>query len=355
MKKQRKSSNFRGKVSQDAKRQAKRGSSYLDIPKDVKVLTIEDDTRLIHLDFLPYEVTDEKHPDRNDKSKIAMPGALWYKRPFRTHRNVGVNNETIICLKSISKKCPICEWVREKMDKGGDWDDVKEIASKPRNLYIVVPVDSKDYDEVPHVWDMSHFLFQEILNEELEINEENDVFPDLEEGKTAIIKLKWEKFGRSPYPKARDIKFEDRDPYDEKILDEVPNLDELLNVLSYEEIKNKFFEMDDEEVDNRATDEDDDEKEERVTRERKPKPTRGKKEPESEDNDDDKQEPEEKDKPRRTSTSRSSSRSRRKDKADDDNPCPHDHKFGTDWDDKDECADCKKYDECMDEYGKQNK
>ena len=35
-----------------------------------------------------------------------------------------------------------------------------------------------------------------------------------------------------------------------------------------------------------------------------------------------------------------------------DNPCPHGHKFGVDTDEKDECASCEKWDDCMDEKEK---
>ena len=77
MSKQRKS-NFRGKVSRDAKRQKKASYGYLNLPKGVKMFNNKEGVKEILLDFLPYEVTDQKHPDRNDKFEIALPGSLWY-------------------------------------------------------------------------------------------------------------------------------------------------------------------------------------------------------------------------------------------------------------------------------------
>ena len=79
MKKQRKS-NFRDKTTSDVKRQKRRRSfGYLNLPKGVKTFGIEEDTRKVTLDFLPYEVTDERHPDRDDQMDVATPGSLWYK------------------------------------------------------------------------------------------------------------------------------------------------------------------------------------------------------------------------------------------------------------------------------------
>jgi len=341
---------FKGKVSEDARRQKRRRSfGYLNLPKGIETLSIEEDTRMIYLDFLPYEVTDEKHPDRNEAEDIATPGSLWYKRPFKVHRSVGVDNDTVVCPKSIGKQCPICDYVKERMDKGGDWDDVKDAAAKLRNLYVVVPIDSKEHDEIPYVWDMSQFCFQDVLNEELEINEENDVFPDLEEGKTAAIKLKWESFGRNTFPKARNISFEERKPYKESILDEIPNLDEILVVLSYDEIKTMFFELDTEEPAEQVDEEpvkhkhrQDDDEEEPVHRDR-----------------DDEEEQEEKKEIKRTRTTTPKEGEeqqrprRRKDK--EENPCPHDHNFGEDWDNTNDCEDCDKYDDCYDKYLELNK
>ena len=35
-----------------------------------------------------------------------------------------------------------------------------------------------------------------------------------------------------------------------------------------------------------------------------------------------------------------------------DNPCPHGHKFGVDIDETDDCPECNKYDDCLDEAEK---
>ena len=84
----------------------------------MKAFNIKEKTRSVFLDIIPYEVTDEKHLDRYDPEERAVPGALWYKRPFKVHRDVGADDQTVVCRGSIKKKCPICEYVAEKFERG---------------------------------------------------------------------------------------------------------------------------------------------------------------------------------------------------------------------------------------------
>lgn len=370
-----KRSYFGTQVVSDAKRSHKK-SGYLRLPEGIKKFDIEEDLRKIQLDFLPYEVTSDRHPDRDADEKRAIPGALWYKLPFKTHRGVGADSSTVVCLKSIGKKCPICEAVEARLKKGVDWDDVKEIASKDRNLYVVVPLGSKKYDEEPHIWDMSQFLFQDLLNDTLKEEEENGIFPDLEEGKTLELKFRWKKFGKRKFPEVTDISFYDREPYKEKILGDVPNLDEVLVIHTYDELHEMFYELgdepdadvdpgddyddtpvrgkksvrddeDDEKPSRRKrddTEDDDDEKprkkpvsrddeddDEKPSRRKKeeddedPEPKRGKKKPVEDDDDD------------------TPKRGKKKEEDDDDDEtgkCPKKHKFGVDTDKFDDCDEC---------------
>jgi len=329
MSKKRKS-NFRNQTVSDAKRQKVSSYGYLNLPKGVKVFSLKEKTREVLLDFIPYVVTDLHHPDRDIDEGRAVVDSLWYKRPFKVHRNIGVNNDTFVCLASTGKKCPICTWVAEQRKKGTDWDDLKDTAAKDRNLYTILPIDSKDHDEVIHVWDMSWFLFQNELNDQLEEDPDNGVFPDLEEGLTLKVKFRWEKFGKNLFPKTRDIEFMDRkEQYTEDILDEVPNLDEMLHVLSYKELEAKFLEMDDEEnEDNPVVDLDKDEKPGKPIFHRRSKTTE-RTEPKDEHEEEDK----------RPIHQELSSK----------NKCPYGHEFGKDCEQYNECYECNLWDEC-DEY-----
>jgi hypothetical protein len=241
-------SNFSGKVTHNAHEQKNRVSNYgvLNLPNDLPIFVPEPDSR-VKIDFIPYVVTDKKHPDCNEELEIAVVGTEWYRRPFSVHRNVGANNETVVCLESVGKKCPICEY-RKKNAKDMSKEEIKALYPTRRNLYAIIPLDSKKYEEKLHIWDSSQFLFQELLNKELEENPDNGCFPDLQEGLSLKIRFDSAQFGNSkPYAEASRIDFLERDQtYDAKILKDVPNLDNLLKVLSFDVLEAKFFEIDDE-------------------------------------------------------------------------------------------------------------
>jgi hypothetical protein len=360
-----KKSNFRDKVGKNIQqqRESKKAFGYLNLPKGVPILSIEDGTARLNLDFLPYEVTDAKHPDRNQDYDIAMPETLWYRRPIKVHRNVGSSDDTVICPRSVGQPCPICEYREKRAKEGADKEDIKVLYPKPRSLYVVVPLGVKKFEEKPTIWDMSDYLFQDILNDELELDAENRVFPELETGKTLSLRLKWKSLGGNSYPEVRSITFTDRDPYDEAILDDVPNLDEILKVLTYAQLKDKFFEIE-HEPDGGTLEEEKEEKEEKPPRRGTPSTKRREESEEVKEEETDTppartrkysepattmkrkapvaQEEEKEEPPTRTKKVESSGKER----------CPHGHKFGVDTDNFEECADCNIWDDCIDK--KQN-
>lgn len=246
----RKSKNsFRGKVAANAQKTTSSGNTvgYLRLPKGVSLFTPEAEMR-VKLDFLPYIVTDKNHPDRDSDIELAIEGSQWYRRPFKLHRGIGVNKESIICPTSFGKKCPICEYKTKRGKEGAEIEELKALKASLRNLYIVIPLDSKKHEPVPHIFDISDFLFQEQLAKELKENEEYEVFPSLTEGLTLKVRFIPGTFAtKNPYPQADRIDFLERDEqYDDSMLNKVPNLDEVLICLSYDAINNKFFELEDE-------------------------------------------------------------------------------------------------------------
>lgn len=348
---------FKGTVSRNAQKQQK-GASYghLNLPKGLSVFKEEPGSR-VNLDILPYEVTAANHPDRDDEYEIAVPGSLWYKHPYWLHRNIGPDNQSIVCPSSIGQKCPICEYRAQLLKDGAKWDDDSVKALKPsmRNLYVVIPKGSKKYEEVPHIWDISQFLFQAKLNEEIGENEEYETFPDLEEGYTLRIRFSEESFGGNKFADTSRIDFKERNkPYDESILEEIPSLDELLEISPYKTIEAIFFGgIDVEEVE--------EDEEEKPARRQKPAGSKPKPESEfddlSEDDDDDdveeeedeeeeEEDEEEEEKPvtRRTKKQEKPSRNK-KDKGH--TKCPHNHIFGDDCEEYEDCDECEFWEECM--------
>lgn len=304
----RRESPFRGKVAADAHEQKQSKSKYgiLELPKDIKLFKVDEAGR-VDLDIIPYIITSNHHLDRNERTKKALVGDEWYKRPFRVHRNVGVNNATITCPSSIGKSCPICEYRAKKVKGQADWEEIKPLNYSLRNLYMVIPLNAKKYVEEPHIWDISHYLFQDLLIDELEDPEkqEFEIFPDLDEGYTLRIRFEEKPLGKQSYFQAQRIDFKKRaEPYDRSILEDMPDLDNALKIRTHKEIEAMFFEFENE---------DDGDKEEATTHHhRKRKQI----------------EPEEK-------------------KDEDEERCPHGHKFGIDTDVYDECVKCKEWDDCM--------
>lgn len=344
-----KRSNFGDKVGRNVQHQkeSKKSFGYLNLPKGVPILNLEVDTPRLDIDIIPYTVTDSRHPDQDTEYDIATEGSLWYRRPFKVHRNVGPDNDTVVCLRSVGRKCPICEYREKRAKEGAEKEELRELYGKSRSLYVVIPLGVKKHEEVPTIWDMSDKLFQEILNDELSISEEDRCFPDLENGRTLTIKLRWKTLGNNSYPEVRSISFSKRDPYPEKILDEVPNLDEVLKVLDYETIKAKFFEeelggslreIDEEkepplrsettrrEVSERSRPKRDEDDEEKETVSRRRPVDKKEEEPEKVER-----------KPKSERSVRSSSME-----------CPHGHEFGVDTEDFKECDTCDIWGKCLD-------
>lgn len=224
------------------------------------------------------------------------------------------------------------------MKKGADWEDVMDIATKDRNLYAAIPIDSNDHDEIVYVWNMSHHLFQKELNSQLlELGEEYGCFASLEDGKTLTLKLRWKTYKKYTYPEVVDITFEDRDNYKESVLETVPSLDDMLIVYTYEEIEKMFFdretEPDDEEIE---TVDDEEEVETTSTRSKyREKPSKEKEQDDA--SKDDEEEEKESKRTRKKSTDK----------------CPFGHKFGVDFEEyPKDCEECDVWNQCDDEHEK---
>jgi len=388
-------------------KESRKSFGYLNLPSGVRMIQPKPNTRM-QLDFMPYVVSDEHHPDRKDDWKVAVPGEAWYRRPFKVHRNIGAEQESVVCLASVGRKCPICEYRTDKMKSGADKNETDALKYSQRNLYCVTPLGDKEHEETPHIWDVSQFLFQDLLNNEMEEDERYYDFFDPEVGLT--LKVRFDEVSR--------IDFIDRDyTYAEKELKKVPDLDKVLNIMSYKELDKLFLGLEEDDVEggsgkparSQPKDEDKDPQTRRGSRAR----------PDNDDGDDDKgsrdkdkdkdddksarsersaprrtrdddgedkeekrgREPRREDKeeqaPRRTRSSAKDedegggdpqprqtrtravaddedkekpSRSARNNsnKAEGDEKCPSGHKFGRDVDEYDECGDCPMWEACID-------
>ena len=344
-------SSFRGKVGFNAQESRRSGAQYghLILPKGVSIFKETPGGRA-RLDIVPYKVTDMNHLDRHDEKQIALPGTLWYKRPFRIHRNVGGDGDSAVCLSSIRKKCPICEYRAERTKKNAAKEETDALRASLRNLYAVIPREMKDLEEKPYIWDISQFLFQELLTEELRENEAYEIFPDLQEGLPLRIRFESKTLGGNsrPFADASRIDFEERDfKYDNTVLEAVPSLDEVLKIYSYDELERKFLEVDPEEEEEKS-----DEEPHKAEPSSGISPAASYRQPIER-----KAEPSPPERaPAATSTTEGMPRRRKTPVTPvtpaTENPCPHGFKFGTDCETKDQCNACVKWDDCVDEKDK---
>lgn len=346
VKKQRNS--FRGRIGRniEKKKAERKGRSYLNLPTGVTLFKPE--KGIIKFDILPYIITDEHHLDRDDDNGDAIVGDIWWKKPFKVHKGIGVDGDTVVCPKTFGKACPICEHAKQLNDDGEDWEDIKEIFAKDRSLYIIIPIDAskfeEDYEEKPYVFDMSYHLFEKQLEEECQVDEDNEMFPNLEGGLTLDVRFREKKFGKAVYHEAAVIKFEEREAdYEDDYVDSIPNLDEMLIVLSYDQLKTMYFEQGDPDDADATSDEftEVDEVPETTDKPARKKKTTGKTTT--------KEEPVKKEK-KTTKPTRTNKTAEKKSEEE----CPHGHEYGTDGNNKDECAGCELWDACMDEQEKMN-
>jgi len=345
---------FRDKVASAAKKakQATNSFGYLTLPKGVQVFSPKPGGRA-WLDFLQYKVSSKNHPDRDDSLEIAIPGTYWYRRPFKVHRNVGPNNTSVVCLSSFGKKCPICEYRAKLIKEGAEKEATDDLRPSSRVLYAVIPLKDKDFEEEVHVWDMSHYLFQSLLDDELNEDPDMGIFPDLEEGFTLKIRFDSNTFGGSkPFAKATRIDFIEREEaYDESILDKVPDLDAMLQEMSYEAMEKLFFELDDGDVVENGEEEPEEEepkKPERKVLRRKKKTVKKAPEPEEPEEleEEESEEPEEPKKPKGKVLRRK--KAKKEEEEEEGETCPYGHKFGVDTDEFEDCDTCDLWDNCLD-------
>ena len=246
--KEKKRSRFSGAVSPNAKKQKDRSNfGYLNLPDGVSVFK-EEPGKVMLFDIMPYVVTDKHHPDARS---IEQTDGIWYRRPFRVHSIPnGEFSDKVVCPSTFGKPCPICEYIKTLKNNGAEKEEWDAFTAKERNLYVLIPKNHKEMDEKPYIWDNSQFIFQKALNDECAEDSDNEIFPDLENGLTLKVRFTKESFAGHEYAKIGRIDFIEReDQYTEKILKTIPNLDEVLIVLSYKELEMKLTGIDDNDLD----------------------------------------------------------------------------------------------------------
>ena len=214
-------------------------SSTLQLPKDVSTYSFKTEDP-VRLDILPYKVTQEGNPH-------ADVGTLHWERTYQAHR-VGKNNKLMICPnRTAGKPCPICEYQKElRSDPEANKDIIKSLYPRERQLFNVI--DLSDPKKIVRVFDISNFLFGAAIdalidNADEDEKDEIECFADLKGGKTIKATLEKQSFdGSNPFFKVKAMSFKPREDYDEDKLDECHDLDSLLKIPEYDELKKAFEE-----------------------------------------------------------------------------------------------------------------
>ena len=236
---------------------------YLNTPEEIPTLKIEKEGS-IYLDILPYIVSDENHIDRNDEFEIAVPDTPWYKKPFYLYRSIGLDYKSVISPRTVGKPCPIEEYQRQMKRDGVDSEIIKKLYPSLRNLYVVIPRGLSKHDEVPHIWDISQSCFQKLLNQEILERDKYSNFYDPDDGYTLKVRFDQRKLGRNYFFESSRIDFEDREvEITDDELESVPDLDAILQIIAYEELKTIFEELPPEAQYKKGRDDDDDDDEDR--------------------------------------------------------------------------------------------
>lgn len=303
------------------------GKRILDLSNYDDVNWFKPEKGRYELDIIPYIVGTNHHPQEREKGEPDYLLDIW------VHRFIGISESSVLCLtKTYGKPCPICEELKILRETDATKDEIAAITPKRRCIYNLIDLD--DEDKGIQLFEISHFKFEkELLDEAGESAKGGEIitFADLEDGKTIKCRGSEESFGGRDFIELKNFSFVDRESYEEDILDEVYPLDELLVIPTYQEVKNIFYGIEDEEE---GTEE---EGETEIAEEEKEKPsrTRGNRKRRSTKKEEDVEQEEEK------STKKSKGK------------CPEGHEFGNDCDKHKECSDCDIWNDCADEQDKE--
>jgi len=228
----------RDRIKQDAVASQSKGADYLGNSKfPIKTLNLKTGTHF--LDFMPYDVTMEGSPHK------VIPGDIWYRRSILLHRNIGSENIKLVCPKTFGKDkpCPICAHRNYLQGLGDPSMDalISSIKHHERTLFNVVDLNNSSVGT--QILDAGDFLFTNLMMKEVNENDDFLYFTELEGGYQVKIRMDESSFQGRSFPKAGRFDFIPRDyTYPEAAMQAVHDLDAIIIVQPYEEIKELFFE-----------------------------------------------------------------------------------------------------------------
>jgi hypothetical protein len=243
------------------------------------------------VDIIPF-IAGDNYPQADSRNPI-KEGDYVYMVECWVHTNIGPSKSMILCpAKNYGKPCPICEEIEALVDEGKEYDDYAQIAPKRRCVYNIVCSDSeKEFKKGVQIWEVSHKYSEKLIQSAAKAPRGGGIVPfsDPDVGKSIAFEVL-----NDTYRTIQGHKLVDREePISEDILAKALVLDQLLLLHTYDEIVKIFSGS---------------------ISERK----------------------EEKESAHESEVEDKSRRRREPVKK----GCPHDHEWGVDCDNQDECEDC---------------
>ena len=218
-----------------------------DFPSGTKFYSIKEDGVKHAIIIIPYIIKTDKHPliATNPKTEI---GDLDYLMDIWVHQFVGPEKCDIICLsKNYGKPCPLCEEA-DKFRKAGKKEEASNMNASRRSYYNII--DANKPGEGLQVLHHSHSLFQKGLIREAQAEAKKGKsfvdFAGYEDGKVISFRADKEKKHGMTFFECNSIRFRERKEYDidelkDEWIDNTISFDEIMEVLTYEQICERLF------------------------------------------------------------------------------------------------------------------
>ena len=205
------------------------------------------------IDVVPY------FAGKNDTAEAREEGTYMFS--YGVHYNVGIDKKAYICPRTIpgleNAKCPICEHANALKNKGAEYDEYKQYFPKKRELYNVIVQDTEKSKALGvQVFDVSYFYMGKDLEPLMQLpvrpgESETEAYVDFaletEDGKSIAFTIGEKsvpnlKTGKTDtFPTYTGHMFLDRKYDIEDYLDDAYKLDELLNISSFDDIYQAFW------------------------------------------------------------------------------------------------------------------
>jgi len=157
---------------------------------------------------------------------------------INVHMGIGPTEERIVCLAQFKKPCPICELIKAKKDRQEDYKaKIKPLVAKRRCLYnVVIRENAEEEKKGVQLFEISHFFLQKHISALSKQPRTGGyiVYSDPDTGKSIGFNRTGVGADNTAY---EAYQFIDRPgPITDDELESARCLDELITILSYDEI-----------------------------------------------------------------------------------------------------------------------